>query len=237
MAQPSTAKFGKMRVLLGAYPTLTVAVTSVSNANPTKCTVAAGDITKFKNGKSVIIAGVTGTGMTSANGTWTIADVGVPANQFTLVGSNTAAGAAPATTGITAKVKDEAGTITYIAPCGMTTKNVTLAKNLNEIAIPDCTDPDAPLWMARDVGSMTCTISGDGFAAAESVPDWDIAAMSTDSVPMKCEILFDAGTVSGTKTITGRFHVDSEAFSAEAGNRVQLAINAQSDGPVTAVWA
>ena len=130
-------------------------------------------------------------------------------------------------------MKDEAGVITYTTPCGLTSKNCTISKNLAEVSIPDCTDEDAPIWLGRDVQSLSCTISGDGVAAAESVPAWDIAAMATDSVPMKVEIEFPVGM----KTITGRFHVDSEAFGADAGGRVTLAINAQSDGACTAVWA
>ena len=81
--------------------------------------------------------------------------------------------------------------------------------------------------------SQTCSITGDGVAAAESVPDWNDAAMTTDSVPMRVTIEFEG---VGTKVIEGQFHVDSEAFAAEAGGRVTLAINAQSDGAVTAVW-
>jgi hypothetical protein len=122
--------------------------------------------------------------------------------------------------------------ITYAAPCGFTSKGVTISKNLQEVNIPDCDDPDAPTWVGRDVLSQSATITGDGVAAAESVPDWDDAAMSTDSVPMRVTIDFGAGK----KVITGEFHVDSEAYAAAQGGRVTLAINAVSNGPVTAVW-
>ena len=233
MAQPTTAKFGKMRVLLGEYPTVSVTATSLSNTNPAQVTVGAADIAKFKDGDEVTIAGATGTGMTNANGVHTISGVGSPANTFKLTGVDTSAGAAPQTTGVTAAVKDTAGAITYVAPCGFTSKNCTISKNLAEVNIPDCDDPDAPIWVGRDVQSQSCTISGDGVAAAESVPDWDAAAMTTESVPMKVEVEF---TGVGLKTITGNFHLDSEAFAADAGGRVTLAINAQSDGQVTASW-
>jgi hypothetical protein len=66
------------------------------------------------------------------------------------------------------------------------------------------------------------------------VPDWDDAAMTTESVPMRVTIDFGAG--AGKKVIQGKFHVDSEAYAAASGGRVTLAINAVSDGPVTAVW-
>ena len=79
-----------------------VAVTSLSNANPAVCTVAAGDIDKFFDGMTVTIAGAAGTGMTAANGSWVISSVGTPANTFTLTGVNTSAGTAPQTSGVTA---------------------------------------------------------------------------------------------------------------------------------------
>lgn len=127
---------------------------------------------------------------------------------------------------------DSATPIVYAAPCGLTTKNLTLSKNLQEINIPDCDDPDAPIWLGRDVQNLSATISGDGVAAAESVPDWNAAAISVDSVPMKVEIEFS----TGLKTFTGLFVIDNLTFGAEQGGRVTLAFNAQSDGEVTDTW-
>ena len=53
---------------------------------------------------------------------------------------------------------DEATPIVYAAPCGLTTKNLTISKNLQEINIPDCDDPDAPVWLGRDVQNLSATI-------------------------------------------------------------------------------
>ena len=57
--------------------------------------------------------------------------------------------------------------------------------------------------------------------------------MTTESIPMKVEIDFEG---IGMKSISGNFHLDSEAFAADQGGRVTLAINAQSDGQVAAIW-
>jgi hypothetical protein len=110
---------------------------------------------------------------------------------------------------------DDATPTVYAAPCGFTSKGVTISKNLQEINIPDCDDPDAPTWVGRTVQSQSATITGDGVAAAETI---------------------DFGTGAGKKVIEGKFHVDSEAFAADSGGYVTLAINAQSDGAVTATW-
>jgi Phage tail tube protein len=233
MAQPTTAKFGKMLIELGepsGTDPAAVTVTSLSNTNPARCTVGAADIAKFQNGMIVVIAGATGTGMTNANGSHAISSVGTPANTFTLTGVDTSTGAAPQTTGVTA---DPPAVMVWAAPCGFTSKGVTLSKNLSEVNIPDCTNPDAPIWIGRDVTSQSAVITGDGVAAGESLPNWDDAFMNTEAVPMRVTVTFDG---LGTKVITGMFHVDSEAITVEAGGRVNLAINAQSDGAITADW-
>ncbi|NGN45181.1 hypothetical protein G6N74_29445 [Mesorhizobium sp. CGMCC 1.15528] len=120
----------------------------------------------------------------------------------------------------------------FTAPCGFTSKAFTLSKNLTEITIPDCDDPDAPFWIARDTESLSASITGEGLAAAESIQDWTDAAYSTDPVNAKVEIEFATGVLS----FTGPFHIDSFNPSAEQGGRVQLSVSMQSDGQVTKLW-
>lgn len=231
MAQPETAKFGKMLIQLGEVSgtdPAAVPVTNLSADNPAVATVGAGNIALFQNGMTVTIAGAL-TDMVAANGSHAIANVDATAHTFELVGVDLSAAAADQSAGITA---DPPAAIIYAAPCGLTTKNLQISKNLTEVDIPDCDDPDAPSWIARDVQNLSVTISGDGVAAAESVPDWNAAAISTESVPMKVDIIFS----SGTKTFTGDFIVDQLTFGAQAGARVTLGFNAQSDGQVFDAW-
>jgi TP901-1 family phage major tail protein len=230
MAQPTTAKFGKLRILLGMLtPAAPVTVTSLSNANPAMVTVGAGDFSQFQDGETVIIAGATGVGMVNANGSHTISNV--VSNTFTLDAVDTSAGSAPQTSGVTAQ-PEGAAPIIYAAPCGLTSKSFSITKNLQEIDIPDCDDPDAVSWIGRDAQNLSANVSGDGVAAAESVPDWQDAAISTDSVPMKIEIEF----TSGTKTFEGYFQVDNLTFAAEQGGRVTMSFTAQSDGEIAHAW-
>ena len=120
----------------------------------------------------------------------------------------------------------------YVAPCGLTTKGLTISKNLAEITIPDCDDPDAPFWMARDVESMSASISGEGVLAAESEDFWNDAAFSTDAVGARIEIEFS----TGTRTFEGDFHLDSFQVNAQQGQRVSVTISMQSDGQVSTAW-
>ena len=85
-----------------------VTVTSLTNTNPARCTVAAADIAKFVNGMTVLISGATGA-MSVANGSKIITNVGAPANTFTLIGVDCSAGSAPQTTGVTANPPATAG--------------------------------------------------------------------------------------------------------------------------------
>ncbi|WP_377299723.1 phage tail tube protein [Rhizobium sp. SGZ-381] len=121
---------------------------------------------------------------------------------------------------------NDADPIVYAAPCGFTSKSLTLGKSLSEVSLPDCADPDAPIVLGRDVESITASISGQGVLAAAAVPTWLDAYESTDSVPVKVEIEFSSGTV----TWTGAMHIETIEIGAEQGGRVTLSISMQSDG-------
>lgn len=116
--------------------------------------------------------------------------------------------------------------ITYAAPCGFTSKSLTLGKSLSEVSIPDCDDPDKPITIGRDVESTTASIDGEGVLAASAVVTWLDAYESTDSIPVKIEVEFSTGTV----TWTGNMHVESLEIGAEQGGRVTINVTMQSDG-------
>lgn len=126
---------------------------------------------------------------------------------------------------------DASSPIIYAAPCGFTSKSLTLTKNLSEVNIPDCDDPDAAAWVGRDVQSLTAQVSGEGVLASESVDTWLDAWEDTDSVPVKVEIEFAALLV----TWTGFMHVSTFTTGAQQGGRVTANIEMQSDGELTRV--
>lgn len=120
----------------------------------------------------------------------------------------------------------------FAAPCGFTSKSLTLSKNLQEIDIPDCDDPDAIAWIGRDAQNLSAQIQGDGVAAAESIQDWNDAFQNVDSVSAKVEIEFSTGTL----TYTGLWQVDNLTFGAEQAGRVTLSVSMQSDGEIVDTW-
>jgi len=116
--------------------------------------------------------------------------------------------------------------VTYAAPCGFTSKSLSLSKSLSEVSIPDCLDPDAPMTIARDIESISASISGDGVLAAESVLTWIDAYEDTGSTYVKVEIEFSTGTI----TWTGLMHLESIELGAEQGGRATISVSMQSDG-------
>jgi hypothetical protein len=96
-----------------------VTVTSLSNSNPARCTVAAADIGKFTDNQTVKIVGADAT-HAAANGNHLISSVGTPVNTFTLVGVDTSSAAGAQTTGVDAIPYGSLVPETVTAPAGKT---------------------------------------------------------------------------------------------------------------------
>lgn len=121
---------------------------------------------------------------------------------------------------------DLAGSGTYAAPCGFSSKSLTFSKGLEEVSVPDCDDPDKVDWIGRDAVSLSISVSGEGVLAVESGETWLEAWESIESVPAKIEIEFPSTTI----TYTGRMHVESLEMGAPNGRRVTNNVGMQSDG-------
>lgn len=121
----------------------------------------------------------------------------------------------------------------FVAPCGFTSKSFTWSRNLAEVTIPDCDDPDAPFWQSRDVESLSCSVSGEGVLAAEAVPTWLDVLNSLDSVNVQIEITFTNGSIL---LIEGAMQMESLELGAQQGQRVSINVSMQSDGPMAQTW-
>lgn len=128
------------------------------------------------------------------------------------------------------RLSDGNSPVTFTAPCGFTSKSFSRSKTLNEVNIPDCDDPDAPAWVARDVASMSATISGEGVLAKSAVPIWEDALDSTDSIECEVELEYQDGD---SDIYTGLFHLESFEITGSLGERVNVSVTMQSDGEIT----
>ena len=131
------------------------------------------------------------------------------------------------------KLGNDALPIVYAAPCGFTSKSLTLTKELQEVNIPDCDDPDAVAWVGRDASSLSASVSGEGVLASEAVDTWLEAFEAVESTPVKIELEFPAKTI----TWTGNMHVSTLTVGAEQGGRVTISVELQSDGELVRVTA
>lgn len=117
--------------------------------------------------------------------------------------------------------------IVYTAPCGLTSKSVTVSKNLEEVMIPDCLDPTKIDWVGRDATSLSMSVSGEGVLAEAAVDTWLSAAENPNSVPVKIEMEFPATTW----TWTGMMQIESAELGAPSNTgRVTGNFSLQSDG-------
>jgi hypothetical protein len=123
-------------------------------------------------------------------------------------------------------IGDGADPIVYTAPCGFTSKSLTLTKDLTDVNLPDCDDPDAVAWVGRDASSLSASVSGEGVMASQSVETWLDAWEDSESVPVKIEVEFPSKTI----TWTGLMHVATFTAGAEQGGRVTANVELQSDG-------
>lgn len=120
----------------------------------------------------------------------------------------------------------------FTAPCGFTSKSLVMGKNLSEVSIPDCDDPDLPIWLGRDVQSQTASITGEGVMAASSVEAWLDFYEGSASLQCEVEVTFSTGTL----TFVGAFHLESWTLGAEQGGRVTCNVTMQSDGEIAGSW-
>jgi hypothetical protein len=126
---------------------------------------------------------------------------------------------------------DLAGSGSYSAPCGFTSRSIALNKALNEFQLPDCDDPDAIDWLGRDAVSLSMSVNGEGVLASESVETWLDAWESVDSVAAKVEWEFPSKTI----TWTGLMHVENVETTAPNAQRATMTVSLQSDGEMARV--
>lgn len=119
------------------------------------------------------------------------------------------------------------GPIVYTAPCGLTSKSLTLTKGLEEFNLPDCDDPLLVDWLGRDATSLSMSVSGEGVLAQAAVEAWLDAWESPDAVPVQIEMEFP----TTTWTWTGAMHIETVEIGAPSNTgRVTGNFSLQSDG-------
>jgi predicted secreted protein len=114
-------------------------------------------------------------------------------------------------------------------PCGLTTKSFELSASTNTTLIPDCADPEAPAWEAKDVNALSATASGNGVMAVESFATWN--EWFTSAAAKHCQIKLDSDDLG---YYSGTFILSSLKFGGTRGQKVTVDVTIVNDGAI--VW-
>lgn len=118
----------------------------------------------------------------------------------------------------------------FSAPCGFTENSLVLTADTNSQLIPDCDDPDAPIWQGREKTARSAAVSGAGVIAMEDFERWREAYDS--DLPVLCQIRLDLPGASGGGRYEGNFHLSSLQLGRTYGQKGTLSVNLESDGVV-----
>lgn len=121
---------------------------------------------------------------------------------------------------------------TFSNPCGLTTRSFDMSASTNSTLIPDCDDPEAPAWEAKDVNALSATISGSGVLATESFDLWNNWFMSAQS--KNIQIKLDHPSLGYW---TGSFIITGFKVGGQRGNKATVDMTMVNDGAVTWVDA
>lgn len=112
--------------------------------------------------------------------------------------------------------------------CGLTTKSFRIGASTSDSEVPDCDDPDAPVWVERVMRARTATIAGSGVLAEETHPFWRDWALTGEAKNCRVAMAF---TVPGY--FYGRFVLTQyEMVGNLDGGKLTNSLELQSDGPI-----
>lgn len=115
--------------------------------------------------------------------------------------------------------------------CGLTAKGFSITGTPAETEVPDCVDPDDPIWMERVIRNLSSGFSGSGVMAQETFPFWRDWMLGGETKNVRIVVgITPAGYFEGRFLLT-TFELTGNLEDA----KVQVNLEAASDGPV--VWS
>lgn len=123
------------------------------------------------------------------------------------------------------EIADTDSPSTFRAPCGLTTRGINRTKNVNQVAVPDCDDPDLAPWLTTDQISRGWTVEGSGLLSEEYAAEW--------------EAFFNANAAKAVKLTVGDAIYLGEAVltqynaSAPNGGHIEITVTLTGNGALT----
>lgn len=119
----------------------------------------------------------------------------------------------------------------FVAPCALNTKGINFTATPNEANVPDCDNPDAPLWPERTITTLSATITGAGTLAFESYDTW--RAWFASGLERNVRVRFNVPDPNDGY-YEGSFVLTTFNTTGNQGEFVTIDVEMQSDGEV--VW-
>ena len=121
---------------------------------------------------------------------------------------------------------------TFVAFCTINAaRSVVGEAATNDFNIPDCLDPDAMGWLAREKVSLSYSAQGAGILNTPDVQeftDW-----LADPLPRNCQIIVDVPAADGGVVFAGAFHLTRFEITGDRGSKMEATLNLVSDGEIT----
>lgn len=125
-------------------------------------------------------------------------------------------------------VGDGASPEVFATPCGLTTNTFSLTAATGSTSIPDCTDPELPVWDSKDITSLSAQVTGSGVMAVESFDvwnDWFIGALAKNA-----QIKLDNASLGHYE---GQFILSNFKLTGTRGQKVTVDITLDNNNAVT----
>lgn len=126
------------------------------------------------------------------------------------------------------EVGDGAAPEVFAAPCGLTTKGINRTANANDSEVPDCDDPDAPVWIEREIQSMSWEVSGSGLLMEDSAATWETWFASGEPRNIKVKI----PRATGGRVYSGAALLTALNVTGNRGEKVAIEVTLSGTGPL-----
>jgi len=128
-------------------------------------------------------------------------------------------------------VGDGASPEVFAAPCGFTDRSLDMNSETNSTDVPDCDNPDAPVWSEKSIKTLSATVTGQGVLAQEAHATWREWFFS--GAPRNVRVKIDltgaqgGGYYEGSAILT-QFKVDSSY-----GDKVKVSVTLNNNSEWT----
>jgi predicted secreted protein len=111
--------------------------------------------------------------------------------------------------------------------CGFTGKSFELTAETTDQTIPDCDNPDAAAWTAREIVRQSASISGEGVFSVEAYTVWRTWFASAANRNLRVEFRLPTPGYWA-----GAFKLTKLSFQGTLGEKLKISVETVSDGEV-----